>query len=560
MDDQSQYLYEYQLIADGNARRVFSLLDPSFEASVRLILLSNGEQVFVQELIPDVGDFSEDELAALAEELSTLRNNGPKPEWDKMRGVLLTRLQEKYISQKFLAITSPAIPVADGMLFIVTLLSAHALGPVELLRDKDAEPVPVEFPKTLPYATLLQFIQQCVSDFHRRISLQESVLMPRDPNELIRSGGRLLMWRAILQAKPGTGEMALFDDCDALATVTYERKGLHSRLVLCRPDDSRLKYRYRLAQPVELSSRRAARKILETAKESDFCVTDAHLLYGLADIDWDQRKADPALYFVEFEGGAHWTFRRKDLDLMRVDAGRPTMPRAPLSVQQFIYDLRRRLPDIEPEVLKELFFHASLASRSGVGTIILISEGAIAEAKRLRSQSTPIVPSKIDSSVLSRLARIDGAILFDSHGVCHAFGVILDGSAKEGLGDPSRGSRFNSAVRYVESSEFNCMAVVISDDGIVNIIPEMPSVISRRALTQRIEQLSQLAHQESPSLMLFSRVIEWLDRRRFYLDQEACDVVNYCVAEINKRLEEAFRRNVEAFEPTPELDETYFVD
>jgi hypothetical protein len=559
MDDQSQYLYEYQLIADEAARRVFSLLDPSFEASVRLILLSNGEQVFVHEIAPEEGGFSEDERAAVSEELSTLRKNGTESERDEMREILLTRLQKS--CKGYWPVISQAISVADGMLFIVTLLSIRALGPPELLRDKDDKDELSEFPKTLPHATLIQFMRQCVSDFHSRISLKESILMPRDPNEPIRAAGRLLMWRARLQAKPGTGdEMALFDDCDALAVTTYERKGLRSKLVLCRPDDSRLEYRYRLAQPVELSNRRAARKILETATESDFCVTDAHLLYGLAGIAGDQLKTDPALYFVEFKGGAHWIFQRKDFVLMHVAFGKPAMPREPFSTEQFFYALKRRLPDIDYKAFEELYFHAWHASTSGMGTIILISEGAKDEAQRLRSQLTPVVPSKIDTFFLGRFARVDGAVLFDNHGVCHAFGVILDGSAKEGLGDPSRGSRFNSAVRYVESSDHNCMAVVVSDDGMVNIVPEMPSVLSRRALTKRIEQLNQLASQELPSPIQFSRVIEWLDRRRFYLDQAACDVVNYCVAEINKRLEGELRKNVAAFEPDPELDQTYFVD
>jgi hypothetical protein len=47
--------------------------------------------------------------------------------------------------------------------------------------------------------------------------------------------------------------------------------------------------------------------------------------------------------------------------------------------------------------------------------------------------------------------------------------VILDGRAS-GRGDGTRGARYNSALRYIESSAYPCLAVVVSEDGMVDVL------------------------------------------------------------------------------------------
>ena len=50
-------------------------------------------------------------------------------------------------------------------------------------------------------------------------------------------------------------------------------------------------------------------------------------------------------------------------------------------------------------------------------------------------------------------------------------GAILDGMVSEEA-DLSRGARYNSAIRYVNSHERTC-AVVVSEDGYVDCFPEI---------------------------------------------------------------------------------------
>ena len=67
---------------------------------------------------------------------------------------------------------------------------------------------------------------------------------------------------------------------------------------------------------------------------------------------------------------------------------------------------------------------------------------------------------------------VDGAILVDPTGTCHAVGVILDGYAS-GKGDSSRGARFNSAVRYHETQSGECLVIIVSEDGMIDLIPRL---------------------------------------------------------------------------------------
>ncbi|HQU43468.1 MAG TPA: diadenylate cyclase, partial [Pirellulales bacterium] len=114
---------------------------------------------------------------------------------------------------------------------------------------------------------------------------------------------------------------------------------------------------------------------------------------------------------------------------------------------------------------------AKEASAQKHGALLVISEGAAQEADRLANDCTRIRPASLDVETFARVTRIDGAVLLDPQGNCHAIGVILDGLASA-KGDPARGSRYNSAVRYVENrkSEYPTLAVVVSEDGTIDFV------------------------------------------------------------------------------------------
>ena len=83
--------------------------------------------------------------------------------------------------------------------------------------------------------------------------------------------------------------------------------------------------------------------------------------------------------------------------------------------------------------------------------MLIISSDAETEAGRLAPHATRTRPDDLAPQTLEQLTNMDGGVLVDPRGRCHAIGVILDGTARQN-GDPSRGSRYNNAIRYIGSN------------------------------------------------------------------------------------------------------------
>ena len=104
--------------------------------------------------------------------------------------------------------------------------------------------------------------------------------------------------------------------------------------------------------------------------------------------------------------------------------------------------------------------------------MIVISKHAKEEALRLESSSIKIKPIQMIKTQLKLVTGIDGALIIDTDGYCHAIGSILDGSATMS-GDSSRGARYNSALRYLNlqtKDKIPCLIAVISEDRYIDIL------------------------------------------------------------------------------------------
>jgi hypothetical protein len=113
--------------------------------------------------------------------------------------------------------------------------------------------------------------------------------------------------------------------------------------------------------------------------------------------------------------------------------------------------------------------------------MLVISERAADadEAGRLASQAIPIDPAKLDDGIVARVTGIDGSVLVDPTGYCHAIGVILDGTATS-EGDRSRGARYNSAVKYLASTDAATVIRLVSEDGMLNLLPDRSAEVATR--------------------------------------------------------------------------------
>lgn len=264
-------------------------------------------------------------------------------------------------------------------------------------------------------------------------------------------------------------EELLFDACNRLASAPYERNPSKGQLIVARRDHPCVEDTITFRKPVSVTNKRALRKLLELTSEEMALHMNGKDVWGLA---------KPLAYSGDSEdlfeihvNDHQWDLVHAGKTLMHVCNGIPSLPKPAVDHDRLRTNLRRIFKGI-PEDSIELFVTlVEKAAKEVHGTMLLISEKASDEADRLKKQSTPLVPCKLTPDLLDHLTSIDGAVLLGTDGVCHAIGVILDGLAVED-GDPARGARFNSALRYIGTRKEACMAIVVSEDGGVDMVPD----------------------------------------------------------------------------------------
>lgn len=194
-------------------------------------------------------------------------------------------------------------------------------------------------------------------------------------------------------------------------------------------------------------------------------------------------------------------------------------------------------------------------TRQEHGSMIVVAEDAASEAHRLSKQGTNIEPTRLTESLLRSVSGIDGTILLDPAGFCHAIGIILDGEATDQC-TPSRGSRYNSGVRYVQASGPRRLAIVVSDDRTVDIIPRIRGLVSRSKVEQHVATF------EAATLDNYHDSRNWLGSHRFYVNAEQCARINGTIDRLDALPKEVglIYLGTERFETHPEMDESYLTD
>ena len=114
-----------------------------------------------------------------------------------------------------------------------------------------------------------------------------------------------------------------------------------------------------------------------------------------------------------------------------------------------------------------------VASYQKHGTMVIISPSAKQESAALvgEGKGTAIHEKNLieeNKDLILGLCSIDGAFMIDPFGNCSGIGLILS-NPNSGKGNPERGSRYNSAVNYINNNK-SSIAVVISEDGMIDIL------------------------------------------------------------------------------------------
>jgi hypothetical protein len=346
------------------------------------------------------------------------------------------------------------------------------------------------------------------------------------------------------------GFQDIFDTLNVISSLPYEGEEAVGELLFSSPNAEAIGMTIRLNSPVKLQDHKLARKLIEMSGKDLACVCDS--AKGISGFGVPVTANENGVFRVTFVGHYKWDFFYGGRILMKASYGLPHLPLPRLDKERFRSNICRMFPSCDS--VDRLWNIVQAAMDQHRGTMITISDSAQEEAMRLRKQSLGIEPTELTTELVGRLTRIDGALLIDPKGICHAVGVILDGKATE-QGDPSRGARFNSAIRYIISASTTTMCLVVSEDGHIDMLPNLPPQILRSDVEDQISLLKQ------QNIENYHKTLRWLQEHRFYLTADQCEVVNAELSRIHSAPYEVgeIRPIISPFVAHPAMNESYYL-
>lgn len=371
----------------------------------------------------------------------------------------------------------------------------------------------------------------------------------RSAEEMIRRAASNFMRSSFIAGKNCMFD--LFEAINRLSQQRYEGDIGVGRLVLAAADDPNVDYVVRLARPVPLTEPRWARKLLQMATGQSALIADYGAISGLGTVS--DVSAPP--FSVEFLDHHQWDLRRGEQVLMRCRFGEVRLPQETIGKERFIDNMRRVFPGMAEPSIARFRIVLDLLAKLRHGCSLVIATDAESEAQRLTLHGTTIVPTPLTKELIERATSIDGTILADPNGVCYSIGVILDGQASDEC-TPSRGARFNSAVRYIAAAAVPRMAFVISEDRTLDVIPLHRPRLARSKIKEAVAEIA------AATLDTFHKARSFLNENRFYLDADQCRIVNEALDRIESEPTEVgrIRFDTHRFEPHPAFDSSYLAD
>jgi len=486
-------------------------------------------------------------------------------EWFRLRAMqsALQNVLDALSSQtEAVAFCSWPVLVEDYLVFTVLQLGRAVYHSYYSLRNPYVPPgssAPTRVQRSLLEATVTEFLR-AATELLNTPDPGAGFAILEDPRAVITKAGRMLMYTPAWAGQNLHGRHGLFDACNTISTLKYEgQEGLSRQMLLVRPDHPHLHTDLTLEHPVSFQDHRSVRKLLQLAGSTTGLLCDGARVYGLGRSlpTYDTSAED--LFHVMFLRQFVWELTHANRALMQVRYGMPALAVTGIQDDKFKSDLQRLFGPLDKQDADALSQLAKNAARQPHGAMLVISRSAAVESARLGNQCIRVKPILLSPETLAQVTDIDGAVLVDLAGRCHAIGVILDGLASERC-SPARGARYNSAIRYVYSHP-DSLAVVKSEDGMVNIFPDLKPSIRRTELTEALDQLRLVVNREEVEPWQLHEAMAWFERHRFYLLPGICEEVNRLWRQGNERLQQdAWRLQYPEFVPNSEMNESYLRD
>jgi hypothetical protein len=399
-------------------------------------------------------------------------------------------------------------------------------------------------------------IDQLAAAFFEQLRLRDAGAggMHINVHSLTREAAQNLMHTPALAANEPLG-VSLFDACEAVSSLKYEGQSGTGQIIVADIAQSDVRLDIEFIDSVDIDDYGAVRKLLQLVTPPFGLITDGCKVQGIGIVKDNYNPAKEDIFVIRFKRDFTWELLHAGQVLLHVRLRRPTLKATGFDRDAFLQTLYRRLPTTSHQTARYLADLASSVASQSHGALFVVSAEAAEEAARLSKQATRVVPFKLTEANVPEVTSIDGAVLVDMEGHCHAIGVILDGLASERCSS-SRGARFNSAVRYVESRPLS-IALVKSEDGNVDILPSWIPPLSRALIEQHLETARQLASQSSVTIEQHNGTFDWFDDHRFYLLPAICNEVNQLMETVNGKITEAgFLQRILPFKPNSYMNES----
>lgn len=528
-----------------------------------------GEHEFDVCIEPEDGPYSPDELAHVRRRAAELYANHPDRKMihsvahvhEQRHQELRDRMRAKALEEAFEAMPSErgrrffasgSVRVDDYEVHTIISIDRAALENVPQIKTEERDRYHVH--KSLVHAVIREILGRSARVLY--LPGAGSAHLPESGDEIVRSATESMV-RSMLYCAGfwfgGANHLLM----SGLSALPYEGRPGAGRLVIAQQNDPAIEVFLRLKHSVKMRNAPAVRKLLEASGSQSDLLSDGENVYGLGVVKSNYDADSETVFSVSFTARGVWEFSHAGEALLIVRDGIPYLP-TPVLDEEYLKDLVSRFfPEANHDALREA---AQAAGSHRHGAMLIVSGDAAGEAERLSPQSWSIEPTRLTSDLLTQLTDMDGAMLVDPQGRCHAIGVILDGTA-HGRGDPARGSRFNNAVRYLDSERPSAIVIVYSSDGVINILPKLHPCIEKQIVTDAVERYFAVASVDLLNIKDCNEAWDAVESFRFYLSSAQCEALNRARVRVDEWEEQSRELRIikSDLKPHADMDDSYWL-
>ncbi len=422
--------------------------------------------------------------------------------------------------------------------------------------------------RSLVNEAIYAFLDEITTELRKDDPGSRIMAFEKGDSEIIKSAGDNLLQQIELRSLGMHFRGDLFGLLNKISYLKYEGSEVHGGILVAPRNHPNLELNLEFAPPINVNDARRIRKLVQITTDDMRLILSNDGAIGLGRVvgDYDASRED--MFEVAFRKNNTWDLLHHGAILLRSSQGQPEIPKRLINEEKLRRDLPRIFQGISTLQVDKLFRIIIATTKQKHGTLLIISDQAKEESERLSNEAVTLTPLSLDETIVQHISEIDGALIVNRDSVCHSFGTILDGISDGQKGDPSRGSRYNSAIRYVESKKINgkytCVAVIVSSDGMVDLYPNLLPQILRKELNDTIAKIEAISEQAEVERSAFSRLMSYIRENEFYLKAADCDRVNKArsIIDANLRAAETGREAYiiyRDFVASPEMDDSYYL-